>query len=69
MSNRFTEEDKKKVIEFLNLVAKYAKFNMDTTEIIAYFHSLSYMQRTILPKIEANTLEVVRVVSTEENKD
>ena len=62
---KFTEEDKKRVIEFLNAVAKYAKFEVSTDELISYFKSLAHMQQVILPKIEANILEVVKVVEPE----
>lgn len=58
----FNEDDKKKFVEFLNVVARGASFTMKTEEIIAYFKLLSHMQNSILPKIEANVLEVVRVV-------
>jgi hypothetical protein len=60
---RFNEDDKKQVIDFLNMVAKNAKFSFDTTEIIQYFRLLQHMQGKILPKIEANILEVKRVVN------
>ena len=60
--NSFTEEDKEKVIEFLNMIAKKAKFEMDTTEVIQYFKLLSFMQSSILPKINDHILEVKRVV-------
>jgi hypothetical protein len=60
---KFNEDDKKQVIDFLNMVAKNAKFNFDTTEIIQYFKLLQHMQGRILPKIEANILEVKRVVN------
>ena len=59
---RFTEEDKQKLIEFLNIVAKHAKFTFDTTEVIQYFKSLSHMQTKILPKVEANIFEIKRVI-------
>ena len=58
----FSEEDKQKVTEFLNMVAKNAKFNFDTVEIIQYFRLLQHMQGKILPKIEANILEIKRVI-------
>ena len=35
----FTEEDKKKLIEFLNLIGKTATFNVKTDELINYFSS------------------------------
>jgi len=63
---RFNEEDKQKLVEFLNLVAKHARFNLDTSELIQYFKNLSYMQQRILPKIEANIFEIRRVVETAE---
>ena len=60
--NNFSEKDKEKFVEFLNIVAKKAKFEMDTNEIISYFSALSYMQQNLLPKIESNILEVKKVV-------
>lgn len=71
MENKFKEEDKEKLVEYLNCVAKHAKFNMDTSELINYFKLLSYMQGTLLPKINANILEVKRIVEAkpEEGKE
>lgn len=62
----FNEEDKQKFIEFLNMLAKNAKFQVDTAELIQYFRLLSHMQQKILPKIEANILELKRVVETKQ---
>lgn len=62
----FSEEDKQKVIEFLNMIAKHAKFEMNTTELIQYFKLLSHMQVKILPKIEANILEIKKVIEPQE---
>ena len=61
MENKITEEDVKKVIEFLNIVAQKAQFNMNTMEIIKYFGLLSHMQKDIIPKLRDNILEVVAV--------
>jgi hypothetical protein len=60
----FTEEDKQKVIEFMNMVAKHAKFEFNTQEVITYFRLLSHMQTKILPKVEANIFEIVKVAET-----
>lgn len=60
--NNFTEEDKKKVIEFLNFVSKNAKFEINTQEVIEYFKLLSFMQSVLLPKIDSNILQITRVV-------
>jgi len=61
---KFSEEDKRKVIEFLNMVAKHATFEIKTNDLINYFKLLSFMQQTILPKIDANILEIKRVIET-----
>lgn len=63
----FDEEDKKKVIDFLNMVAKHAKFELNTAELIQYFKLLSHMQTKIVPKVEANILEVKRVIESKES--
>jgi hypothetical protein len=63
----FNEEDKQKFVEFLNMIAKNAEFKLDTTQIIQYFKLLSHVQQKILPKIDANILEVKRVVNSTEN--
>jgi glutamate synthase domain-containing protein 3 len=62
----FTEEDKQKVTQYLNMVAKHAKFELNTQELIEYFKLLSHMQQKIMPKLDANILEITKVV---ENKD
>lgn len=62
--DKFTEDDKTKFIEFLNLVATHAKFELNTHQLIKYYKVLSHMQNNILPKIEKNILEVIRVVDT-----
>jgi hypothetical protein len=59
---QFTKEDKEKFVEFLNTIASCAEFKVNTTQLIKYFKTLSYMQQKILPKIEANILEIVKVV-------
>lgn len=64
----FTEEDKQKFVEFLNMIAKNARFDLNTVEIIQHFKLLSHMQQKILPKIEANILEVKRIVDTKKEE-
>jgi hypothetical protein len=60
----FTDDDKQKVVEFLNLVATNATFEMKTDDIIKYFRALSHMQQVILPKINANIFEIKQVHET-----
>lgn len=68
MQNKFNQEDKQKVVDFLNMVANHATFNMSTNDVIRYFKLLAHMQQSILPKIESNVLEVTRVVEPEKPK-
>ncbi len=67
---KFNEEDKKNFIDFLNMIAKHGKFELSTAELIQYFKLLSHMQQKMLPKIEANVLEVKKIVhSNQESSD
>ena len=61
MDNKFSAEDKKNIIDFLNLTSKNAKFTVDIPEMIQYHSLLTYMQKVLLPKVEANILEVIAV--------
>ena len=62
----FTEEDKLKLIAFLNAIDKHAKFEFNTKELIDYFKLLSYMQSKMLPKIHNHILEVKEVIEPED---
>lgn len=64
---RFSQTDKENVIVFLNMVAKFAEFKFTTEQTIQYVKLLNYMQTQIVPKIEENILEIVRI--TQPNKD
>jgi hypothetical protein len=67
MDKYFKQEDKQKVIEFMNFIGVKAEFNgWKTEDTIKHFGLLSYMQKVILPKIEANILEIKEVVEPEE---
>lgn len=70
MENKFNENDKEMFIKFLNYVYKNAEFNevklQDMTEAIKL---LNHMQTEILPKIDANILEVVAIHEAEESKE
>lgn len=66
----FTEEDKNKLIEFLNFIAVKAEFNgWKTEDSIKHFRLLSYLQQTILPKIEKHILEVGEVKKMKESEE
>ena len=65
----FTEEDKKNTVSFLNMLAIHAKFEVKTGDLIEYFKLLSYMQQTLLPKIEANIFEIQEVVEPEKSEE
>jgi len=66
MEGNFTEEDKQRVVEFLNMVAQKAMLNLSTQEVIKYYGLLSYMQTGLIPKIESNILEISKVVESDE---
>ncbi|HLD91120.1 MAG TPA: hypothetical protein VI911_08925 [Patescibacteria group bacterium] len=69
MENYFNEEDKEKFIEFINTIAKKAEFNhFKTQDIIDYFKLLSYIQTKFIPKLDANILEVKRIIKSKESK-
>jgi len=61
MENKFTEEDKQKIIDFLNFISKNGRFDLDVPEVIKLYGMLNHMQTKILPKVEANILEVIAV--------
>ena len=68
MENNFNEEDKKRIVEFLNIIAEKGTFNLNTSEVIKYYGLLSYMQRELLPKIDSNILEVIKVTEPEKKE-
>lgn len=63
----FSEIDKQKFIEFLNAVAKHATFEMNTEELVNYFKLLAHMQQSVLPKINANILEIIKVMEAKKD--
>jgi hypothetical protein len=67
ISNKFSEEDKKKVVEFLNLIAEKAEFKLNTQDVIKYFKLLAFMQQELLPKINANILEIKAIHESKED--
>jgi hypothetical protein len=65
----FNQTDKEKIIEFLNLIALKADFNnMSVKDNIKLFGLLSFMQKTLLDKIDNNLLEVTKYVPAPEPK-
>lgn len=65
-SKHFGEEDKKKLVQYLNLVAKHARFDVSTNELIEYFKLLNWMQSSLIPKVEANYFEIKKYIEPEE---
>lgn len=67
---KFTKEDKEKFIEFLNFIAMKAEFNnWKTEDTMKHFKLLVHMQQVVLPKIDANILEVLNVVEPENSEE
>lgn len=58
----FTEEDKEKLVKFLNHIAEFATFTHKTQGAIDYVRLLTFMQQTLLSKVTSHILEVKRVV-------
>lgn len=67
MQNTFKDEDKQKVVQFLNHIAKHAQLTQSVNESIEFFKLLTYMQKELLPKIDANVLEVKKIVEAKES--
>lgn len=65
-SKNFTDDDVKKAVDLLNLIAEKATFELDTYEAINYVKLLNHMQKVTLPKINSHVLEVKRVVEQQE---
>jgi len=58
----FTDKDAENLVEFLNLLSNKAEFNgMTIKDNIRLFGLLSWAQQSLLEKIKANLLEVVKV--------
>lgn len=69
MENKFTEEDKTKLVELLNFIAERATFpGWKTNDTVKHFKLLAHVQQVILPKIEANVMEIKRVIEDEKPK-
>ena len=67
-NKNFNDEDKKKVVRFLNMIAASARFDMNTVELIEYFKLLAYMQQTLIPKIDKHCLEVLKIIEPADSK-
>lgn len=65
--DKFNSDDRDKLVDFLNMVARHAQFSLSTEQIIQYFKLLSHMQKSILPKVQNHILEVERLIEPEED--
>jgi hypothetical protein len=61
----FTDEDKEKLVKFLNHVAKHATFKHKTDEALDDVRLLTFMQQVLLLKVNGHILEIKRVVEAE----
>ena len=57
----FIEKDRDNLVEFLNFVSDKAKFELGTKEVIKFYGLLAWAQKDLMPKINANILEVKAV--------
>jgi len=60
---KFTEDDVEKMTKFINLINEKMEFKagLKITDIPNIYSYLAWIQRTLIPTIEANILEVVAV--------
>lgn len=68
MKDSFTEEDKAKVIDFLNHVATHAELTHDVKGAIDFVKLLSHIQQVVLPKIDNHILEVKKMHMPKKDK-
>lgn len=61
----FTDEDKDKLVKFLNYIAQNATLKHKTEGCIEYVKLLTFMQQVLLPKVNGHILEVKRIVEAE----
>lgn len=66
MENKFTDKDKERLIKYLNFVFTKANFNMNSKEVLEYHGLLSFMQKELLPKVEANIFEIKSIKEDKE---
>ncbi len=65
-NNKFKEVDKQKLIEFVNFVAEKSTFNeLKVQDVIKFYGLLSFIQKELIPKVQANTLELGKVTENE----
>lgn len=62
----FSQEDKDKLVSFLNFVAKHATFSVNTHGVIEYYKLLNHMQTKLIPKVDSHILEVIKVVEADD---
>lgn len=67
IDGKFTEEDKDKLVKYLNLVHQKATLNLSPQDILNYAVLLGHVQKHILPKIEKNILEILEVTNNQES--
>jgi hypothetical protein len=63
--NAFDEKDPEKLVELLNFMTEYAKFEIGVKETIKFYSLLSWSQTVLLEKIKANVMGPPKVISPE----
>ena len=66
MNKTFTEQDIKNLTGFVNLIAKEAKFTLSVQGVVDFHNLLSWVQRDLLPKMEANIFEIKSMKTKEQ---
>ncbi len=64
----FKEDDYNLLSNFVNFVSRNAEFRLDVKRTIELYNYLSKIQTELLPKVEANILEVGQVKQLDNQK-
>ena len=62
MENMFTAEDVKKLKRFMDLIGANAEMTVKIGPMMESSNLIGYIMRDLIPKIEANILEIKQVV-------
>jgi len=67
---KFKEDDIEKIKEFINVINEKMTFNagLTITEIPKIYSYLAWVQKTLIPTMEANIFEVVAVETKEDRE-
>jgi hypothetical protein len=69
MKNKFKQEDVDTIISFLNMIAKNAKWDGIQIKEMSEYITLYKKVQALIPKMEANILEIKQVVEPQKKEE